>query len=387
MLRTSVLALLCAFGLSACSSSDDSGTAVDEPRGNPFPETAASDLQQTLDGVVSAEVAPGVSVVLERPGYAAWSGAAGVADLRNSSKMTSAERLRGGSILKVALATAVLQRVERGQLSLDETMPSLLSASVTSRIPNSDAVTLGMLLQHTSGIAEFDDAAFDALVAAAPTRVWTFDDLIDRAAGFSPQFAPGTSWGYSNTDYVLLGAVLTGVTGKPWRETVRTDVFARAGMSDTTLPEEGNPLCDGCARGYEPVDGALEDVTEVDPSMAGPAGGDAMITTTEDLAKLMDALANGALFDEPSTWDAMTDFTDAPIPEQAQVGYGLGMARFQVGDVTLIGHLGGTAGFQSFTFYEPSTGAVASGYMNRRGDFGAFVIPTLDAIGRAVTSE
>ena len=66
----------------------------------------------------------------------------------------------------------------------------------------------------------------------------------------------------------------------------------------------------------------------------------------------------------------------------AQTGYGLGLQRFQLGEIELIGHLGGTAGFQGFMFVQPGTGLVASGYMNRQGDFGAFIMPALEAIAR-----
>jgi len=78
----------------------------------------------------------------------------------------------------------------------------------------------------------------------------------------------------------------------------------------------------------------------------------------------------------------MLAFNDAKVPEEAQTGYGLGIARFQAGEIELYGHLGGTAGFQGFVVFQPATGVVTSGYMNRTGDFGAFIVPVLDAVAR-----
>lgn len=66
----------------------------------------------------------------------------------------------------------------------------------------------------------------------------------------------------------------------------------------------------------------------------------------------------------------------------AQTAYGLGVAQFKAGEIVLLGHLGGTAGFQSFVFIHPESRIVASGFMNRTGDLGAFIRPVLDAIGR-----
>jgi D-alanyl-D-alanine carboxypeptidase len=374
--------MLCA--LSACSSANHDSELHDSTK--PFPETAAADLQQTLDQVVAADVAPGVSVVVDRPGYAAWSGAAGVADIETRVALTPTEGFRAGSILKTAVATAVLQLVEHGKLSLDDKLTERLPEQFTAGIPSASAITLRMLLEHTSGIPEFDDAAFDAALVADPTHIWTLSELLERAALFPPLFPPGAGWSYSNTDYVLLGEIISQSAGKPWRQVVRERVFARAGLHQSSLPEEGNPRCDGCSRGYEAIDGTLVDYTEVDPSMAGAAGGDALITTTADLATFLGALAAGKLFDDPATLDLMLDFCDAVVEEQAQTGYGLGIARFQVGDAELIGHLGGAVGFQSFVFYQPSSRTVVSGVMNRTGDFGQFVLPVVAAVGRALAT-
>jgi CubicO group peptidase (beta-lactamase class C family) len=104
--------------------------------------------------------------------------------------------------------------------------------------------------------------------------------------------------------------------------------------------------------------------------------------TPADLVKLIGALVAGRLFDSPATFELMSDFVDAPIPEEAQAGYGFGLQHLQAGDLELVGHLGGTAGFQGFVLIHPVTGIMASGYINRYGDLGGFILPVLDAIAR-----
>ena len=178
MLRATGFAFM-VFALQACSSTDHESAPSDSTP--PFPAAAAEDLQATLDGVVTAHVAPGVAVVVHRPGYAPWSGAAGVADLETRATLESAQPFRAGSVLKTAVATAVLQLVEHGKLSLESAVAELLPPAITQRMPDAEQINLRMLLDHTSGIPDFADAAFDAQVAANPAHIWTLDDMLDRA--------------------------------------------------------------------------------------------------------------------------------------------------------------------------------------------------------------
>ena len=388
MLRTRSLPFLfCA--LQACSSDRASApTSNPAPSADePLPASAIQELGQTLDDVVAAGVAPGVTLRLKRPGYAAWQGTAGVSDLAAGTPLRVADRFRAGSILKMAVATAILQLVEHDELSLDAPLTEVLPEAVTSRIPHAEATLVRMLLNHTSGVAELVDDAFTARVLAEPTHVWTLDEELDHIASLSPAFEPGQGWSYSNTNYILLGEILARTTGKPWRSVVRERVFERAGLLESTLPEEGNPLCDGCARGYEPLADALVDLTEIDPSMAGAAGGDALITTPADLTRLLGALTTGQLFDDPGTLDQMLDFTEAQVPEWAQTGYGFGIAHYAFDGTEFVGLYGGTAGFHGFILSEPTSGTIISGYMNVDGDFGAFLVPVLQTLEHVLQAD
>jgi D-alanyl-D-alanine carboxypeptidase len=163
------------------------------------------------------------------------------------------------------------------------------------------------------------------------------------------QFEPGEQYACSNTDYTLLGLVIEEATGEPWRAAVRERVIDRLDLESTSLPEPGDvSLRDNAAHGYELVDGELRDFSDVDPSMAGAAGGHALLTTTEDLAHFMDALLAGELFEQPETFDEMLTLVPAAdVP--GKVGYGLGIERYELpGGVEMIGHLGTTAGYRAF---------------------------------------
>ena len=293
--------------------------------------------------------APGAILHVQSPKLGAWTGAAGLGRVTPNVPMRPGDRFRAGSIMKPFVSVVVLQLAESGRLSLDARLPEVLPANVVDRFPTAADVTVRMLLGHRSGIPEWDLAAQDEYIAHHPEKVWTIDEILDLAAAHPPVFAPGTSYQYSNTDYNLLGLIIERVTGRSWRHEVTRRVVSPLGLARTSLPAPGNREIEGAhAHGYAEVDGRLTDLTGVDPSMAGAAGGGALVTTVHELARFLDALLIGRLFRHRETLEQMLAF--APAPDQGgQVGYGLGIEQRAVpGGIELIGHLGGTAGYCSY---------------------------------------
>ena len=157
-----------------------------------------------------------------------------------------------------------------------------------------------MLLNHTSGIPEWLSEPVIERIVANPGKVWEVSEFLDLAAAQPPSFAPGEGWGYSNTDYNLLGLIIERATGQSWRDAVRKRVIERLGLRSTSLPEPGDIAIEGAfMHGYGLIGGKVVDLSFVDPSMAGAAGGGALVTTVTDLAAFMAALRAGALFANP----------------------------------------------------------------------------------------
>jgi len=312
------------------------------------------DLQAALEDVVASPdtLFQGAVLALQRPGQPLWTGAAGVADLDARAPLTPDARFRAGSIAKPFVATVVLQLVEEAAFKLDDPMTAVLPASITDRFDAADRTTVRMLLNHTSGIPEWIDDQVEATIAANPTKIWDVTEFLDFAAAKPRAFDPGTDWAYSNTDYNLLGLIIEQATGNPWREEVTTRILVPLNLTDTSLPQPGNPGVDEpYMHGYGVVNGAIVDLTHIDPSMAGAAGGGALVTTTTDLATFLETLLSGALFRDPTTLDAMTTFVDATY-EAGMTGYALGLQRYVLPTgVQAIGHSGGTAGYLSFIGY------------------------------------
>jgi D-alanyl-D-alanine carboxypeptidase len=230
---------------------------------------------------------------------------------------------------------------------------------VTDRVTNADRITLRMLLSHTSGIPEWVNDEVHILVGMDPARIWSSDDALDVIADEPASFEPGSAWSYSNTNYTLVGMVLDRFGGSTWREQIRTRILEPLELSSTLLPEPGDLATPGdYARGYVDVDGTPLDLTQVDPSMAGPAGGSAMITTAQDLATFLDALLAGELFQRKATLEAMTTMIEAPHESGWPHRYGLGLESFDMpGLPTVIGHSGGSPGYAAMMFRIPERGA------------------------------
>lgn len=257
------------------------------------------------------------------------------------SKLGPAHLHRIGSVTKTFVAAVVLTLARDGALGLDDAVSKWLPD-----VPGLDGITLRQLLHHSSGLFNYtDDAQF---WKSPPSRKWTPRELVDVGARNAPYFAPGTSWHYSNTNYILLGMVAEAAGKAKIGALVRTRVLAKAGLSATFFD------------GEEPVTGTLapaqdargNDATTVaDPSWAWAAG--AMVATPGDVALWIEQLGNGTFYD-PTTQKEL--LTTVPT-DSASLGYGLGIMLFgrqlTGGAGPGIGHGGDIMGYHTQSFYFP----------------------------------
>jgi D-alanyl-D-alanine carboxypeptidase len=339
-----------------------------------------SQLQAILDRAVRAPGSsfPGVALYVRRPGNHTWSGAAGTASIDPARRMRAGDRFRAGSIMKPFVAAATLQLVEEGKFALDDPLPAVLPARVIARFPDADRITVRMLLNHTSGIGEYADAGFDREVLANPQRRWKVTEFLDRAAALPRAGFPGERFSYSNANYNLLGLALKQATGKPWRVVVRERVIERLHLNHTSLPEPGHvPAGHDIAHGYELVNGRLIDVTDIDSSMAGAGGGNALLTTSEDLSRFLHGLLAGRLFQRRETVEQMRTF-GAAEESDGLAGYGLGLERYVLpGGLELIGHMGTAGGYRALMFHLPAQQIDLTMVLTTPGDPTPVLVPAL----------
>jgi D-alanyl-D-alanine carboxypeptidase len=241
-----------------------------------------------------------------------------------------------------------------------------------------------MLLSHRSGIPNWLTPAVHDEIVHHPDKVWDVAEFLDLAAAQPPLFAPGTSYSYSNTNYNLLGLIIERVTGRSWRHQVTRRVIDPLDLEHTTLPAPGDRFLTGAyAHGYGEVDGRTVDLSHIDPSMAGAAGGGALVTTVQDLAGFLDSLLAGRLFSKRDTLRQMLTFLPAP-DEGGQVGYGLGIIqRLVPGGIELIDHLGMTAGYSAYVGRLLGRQITIASLLNWEQEPSPLLLPTIQLLAAA----
>lgn len=323
---------------------------------NPLDPT---DLKTAIDKVHDAGM-PGVFAEV-RDGGQVWRGAAGVADVSTGSPITPDMRHRVGSISKTFTAVAVLQQVENSQIKLDTPISHYLPLMVPGERGN--AITVRMLLNHTSGLAEYLPYAYPSLKAFPSLKDTTPESLDNhRFTPFHPAEliemgvtapAAGTPGGtpgiYSNTNYLLLCQLLELVTGDTAEKCITRNVIERAGLQDTELPC-GNHVTEPHSQMYEAWFGMIDpprDYSVYDMSWVGPAA--SLISTVADLNRFYALLLAGEIINESSV--AQMQRTVPVISfEGKKIEYGLGLQKMEVpGHGTFWGHEGTVWGAGAMT--------------------------------------
>jgi D-alanyl-D-alanine carboxypeptidase len=292
---------------------------------------------------------PGVTARVTR-GRATWSATEGVGDLRTGAPRTSADRYRVGSITKTFVATVVLQLEAEGRLSLDDTVDTWLPGLVDGHGHDGRHITIRQLLNHTSGIYNYtrDESFGRAYFLKDGFFQHRYDtvqpgDLVAIAMAHEPDFEPGTSWTYSNTNYVLAGMIVERVTGHPYGDEIRRRIIAPLGLHATSVPGTKVTVPQRSSRAYSKLattsTGPTYDVTELNPSVAGASG--EVISNTADLDRFYRALLGGRLLPPGQL---------AKMKTEGRPGtrYGLGLADRELScGVHVWGHNGGIHGSQS----------------------------------------
>ncbi|KUL49556.1 serine hydrolase [Streptomyces sp. NRRL F-4489] len=274
------------------------------PPATPAAATAAPGTAAALRRLV-ADGAPGAAALVTRDGRLSASryAAAGVADLRSGRTMGRRDHFRAGSLTKTFVATVVLQLAGEGRLALDGPAAPYLPPGV----PRTGAggandlrrVTVRQLLDHTSGLFNYtEDPRLAARLYGTGFAAHRYDGytpagLLRIALAHRPTAAPGARYAYSNTNYLVLGLIIRGVTGHPYAEEVRRRILEPWGLRDTSFPGGSPALPAPHGRGYSLIGGRSVDSTDLNPSRAGAAG--EMITTLGDLNRFFAALLSGRL--------------------------------------------------------------------------------------------
>lgn len=271
-------------------------------------------IDAVFSGVTSPE-APGLAVLVQKNGQPIFERGYGVRDLRSKAKIEARTNFRLASFTKQFTAMAIMLLIHDGKLRYDE--------SLTEIFPDfpayGKAITIRNLLNHTSGLSDYEDL-MDA-VEKAKGSAWTAEKQIQDAEVLellkkekAGKFAPGTSWSYSNSGYVILGTIVAKVSGRSYADFLSKRIFAPLKMNHTIVFQRGKNKIANRAFGHSKENSALK---ETDQSSTSATLGDGGIySNLEDLAKWDDALRNHTLLSEKDFQPALTPvkLSDASEP-------------------------------------------------------------------------
>ncbi len=342
------------------------GTASPPAAARPDTELRAA---RTLERHAARGEFPGAVLSLRPGAEAPFTVATGRAEARpGGARVDPGVPWAIGSVTKVFVAVVVLQLAQEGRLDLD--------APVGPRLPGLPGVahlTARQLLQHTSGLAEY---LHTAPVEREPRRAWPARDLVAVALARGPVAAPGAGYHYANTNYLVLGELIEQVTARPWHAEVRRRLLEPLGLDQTGYA--GEPSAARIGAGHLRDGGTFLDATDRwHPSLGGAAGG--MYATSADLLAFTVALFEGRLLDARHAAE-MRAFVPGEDQGHVAHAYGLGLERYTLNGLTLLGHMGTASAHGAFIGYDPASRTAVAVQVNAASP-GTSAILAAEAVG------
>jgi CubicO group peptidase (beta-lactamase class C family) len=298
----------------------------------PDPAAITRQLDQLL-GPIFPPARPGAAVLVARDGKPIYRRGFGLADVEHKVAIEPAMAFRIGSVTKQFTAALVMQQVERGKIGLEDDVTRYLPDYPT----HGRKITIENLLTHTSGIADYTALpAWQARIAEPLTPT----QLIALFKDEPMAFAPGERWAYSNSNYVLLGAILEKVTGHSYAAELEARILRPLGMKRSAYGHD-EPYRAGEAHGYQDTTGTKPSAPL---SMTSPYAAGSIVASVDDLLRWDNGLEAGKVIGAESRRRMFTPFTLAD-GRPTTYGYGWIMGSYEGHRVQW--HNGGINGFTS----------------------------------------
>jgi len=254
---------------------------------------------------------------------------------------------------KLFVAAMLLKLEENNILSLEDSLHTYISITNPNINPN---IKIHQLLNHTSGVSDpfFTSPWFDTINNNS-TRIFTPDEVLGWVG--PPLFTPGTSWGYSNTNYVLAAMVAKSATGVELAQMFRDSIISPLNLSETFTDVQESVSGILAHRWWNSID--YHDTSRVGLNTAvGYAG--SIFSTSADMAYWYNALFNGDVINQTSL-NKLTTFVTTSNPNYQ---YGLGLSRETTQGFQYWGHGGRTWGYKSKMIYDNCLDVVVTGLCN-----------------------
>jgi D-alanyl-D-alanine carboxypeptidase len=328
------------FSVTKCEASADKGQG-----------TKASELQKELDKLTSAGI-PGVVAAIYEDGNL-WTLASGLAKIEGQVPIQPCHLVYTQSIAKTYMAVVIMQLMEEGKIDLTEKITEYLPMEISSMITGADEITVKMLLNHTSGIPEYNSQpTYVTRLLQNPERIFQPTEYINYIQGKELDFEPGSRYSYRNSNYVLLALIADQITGDHGKY-MEEHIFEKLGFKNTYYKiKQGDSYGDRLVNGYwdRYSNGIVENVSVLqNTNVASMVGDDGIITTSEEAILFLKGLMEGKLVSDKS----LTLMRELVMDKNGDPQYGLGLDYTTFLREPAIGHSGGGLGSGSQLYYFP----------------------------------
>ena len=300
-------------------------------------QTTNSSQVDELMAQWSKGATPGAAIIVIKDGEVIHKKGYGMADLEARTPITANTVFDTASVSKQFTAMAVMILAERGKLSYSDP----LSKYFPEFPAYAQQITIRHLLNHTSGLADFTIYWKDGQRLNKDTAKHTPDDVLKfLAERKKPEFPAGDKWLYSNSGYVLLTMIVGKVSGTPFPQFVKENIFAPLGMNDSFVYDESKRQAPNRALGYVLNGGGFKRADDNPNNFV--VGDGRLLSTVEDMAKWDQALNTEKLVKAATLKEA---FTSGTLNDGTKFNYGFGWAMGKYLGLPFISHSGGTDGF------------------------------------------
>ena len=315
-------------------------------------------LQAVLDAFHAGGTFPGASAAVSLPDGTVIPLAVGEADTVQHIPMDPSHRMLQGSVGKTYFAALAMQLIGEERLDLDAKVSKYLGhLPWFARVPNAAGITVKHLMTHSSGVMRYEfKETFTQDLSAQPDKHWRPEELLAYVLDEEASFVQGEGWEYSDTNFILLGMIMEGITGETCYDLIQERILNPLGL-ENTVPSSSRKIS-GLIQGYAGPANAFGGTDEVilpdgrfviNPQFEWAGGGFA--STPEDLARWARALYTGKGFD-PALLPLMLDGVPARLGPQSRYGLGVILTDTPAGPSQ--GHSGFFPGYLTEMAYFPN---------------------------------
>jgi CubicO group peptidase (beta-lactamase class C family) len=311
--------------------------------GSPF-DGLTQDLGKHFDLLLEAKLSdesPGGTALVVKEGKVLYRKSFGVADLESGIPMNAEHIFRIGSITKQFTACALMRLAEQGTLSLQDSIIRFIKDYPT----HGNAITIEHLLTHTSGIKNI--TGMPAWTLEVQRKDFTPKALVDFFKDEPLDFVPGSTYRYSNSNYILLGHIIELATGTTYIEYLNQNFFQPLGMVHTSY-DNFSAIVNNRAKGYKRKSGQYEHADFL--NMTQPFSAGALLSNTHDLYTWYNAVMNNKVISKESLEKAQTPFR---LSNGELTNYGYGWELGNIQGSRSVKHGGKINGFVTYSIYLP----------------------------------